>query len=146
MPPHNRMIGAFYPVFGVRPLSAAERYTTEYLTALGTHDGQWVHPKRHQATGPWPRPRWRPVPGLRYAQVVKAYRHRRLVGVPHHVIFGAVQTIESVLAQRGWTINTSLVERLNLALRQQVAAIGRRVNTLCKPAAGWRQQWALFQG
>jgi hypothetical protein len=30
-------------------------------------------------------------------------------------------------------------------LRQHVAAIGRRVNTLCKHEAGLRQQLALFQ-
>jgi hypothetical protein len=48
------------------------------------------------------------------------------------------------LATRGWTINTSFVERLNLDLRQHVAAIGRRVNTLCKHEAGLRQQLALF--
>ena len=34
--------------------------------------------------------------------------------------------------------------RLNLSLRQHVAAIGRRVNTLCKHEAGLRQQLALF--
>ena len=34
--------------------------------------------------------------------------------------------------------------RLNLDLRQHVAAIGRRVNTLCKHEAGLRQQLALF--
>jgi IS1 family transposase len=117
----------------------------EYLTALVTHYGQWRHPERHQAKGPWPMPRWMPVPGLLYAQVVKSYRRRRLVVVKHRVIFGAAQTIESILAKRGWQINTSFVERLNLDLRQHVAAIGRRVNTLCKHEAGLRQQWALFQ-
>ena len=76
---------------------------------------------------------------------VKSYRRRRLVGVKHRVIFGPAATVESVLARRGWTINTSFVERLNLEFRQHVAAIGRRVNTLCKHAAGLRQQLALFQ-
>ena len=42
-------------------------------------------------------------------------------------------------------INTSFIERLNLDFRQHVAAIGRRVNTLCKHEAGLRQQLALFQ-
>ena len=44
----------------------------------------------------------------------------------------------------GWQINTSLVERFNLSLRQHVAAIGRRVNTLCKGEAGLRQQLVLY--
>jgi IS1 family transposase len=117
----------------------------EYLTALVTHYGQWMHPERRQGQGPRPRPRWMPVPGLLYAQVVKSYRRRRLVGVQHRVIFGPAATVESILAKRGWTINTSFVERLNLEFRQHVAAIGRRVNTLCKHEAGLRQQLALFQ-
>jgi hypothetical protein len=55
------------------------------------------------------------------------------------------ETIESILAKQGWTTNTSLIERLNLEFRQHVAAIGRRVNTLCKHEAGLRHQLALFQ-
>jgi hypothetical protein len=85
-----------------------------------------------------------PLPRLLYVQVVKSYRRRRIVGVQHRVIFGAAQTIEAVLAKWGWTLNTSLVERLNLDCRQHVAAIGRRVNTLCKHEAGLRQQLAWF--
>jgi len=38
-----------------------------------------------------------------------------------------------------------LSERLNLDLRQHVAAIGRRVNTLRKHEDGLRQQLVLFQ-
>jgi hypothetical protein len=85
------------------------------------------------------------LPQLLYAQVVKSYRRRRLTAVTHRVVFGARETIESILAKRGWKINTSLIERLNLEFRQHVAAIGRRVNTLCKHEAGLRQQLALFQ-
>jgi hypothetical protein len=32
----------------------------EYMTALLTHDGQWVQCPRRQATGPVPKPRWMP--------------------------------------------------------------------------------------
>ena len=35
--------------------------------------------------------------------------------------------------------------RLNLDVRQRVAATGRRVNTLCKAEDGLLQQLALFQ-
>src|SRR2546428_3110895 len=49
-----------------------------------------------------------------------------------------------MLAKRGWKINTAFVERLNLDFRQHVAAMGRRVNTLCKQEAGLRQQLALY--
>jgi IS1 family transposase len=116
----------------------------EYLTALVTHYGRWVQPARRHDKGPQPKPRWMPLPRLLYAQVVKRYRRRRIVGVTHRIIFGAAQTIESILAQRGWKINSAFVERLNLDFRQHVAAIGRRVNTLCKHEAGLRQQLALL--
>jgi hypothetical protein len=103
-----------------------------------------MQPERRQAKGPQPKPRWMPVPGLLYAQVVKSYLHRRITAVTHRVVFGARETIESILAKRGWKINTSLIERLNLEFRQHVAAIGRRVNTLCKHEAGLPQQLAIF--
>ena len=86
-----------------------------------------------------------PLPGLLYAQVVKRYRRRRIVGVTHRVLFGAYETIHQLLAKRGWKINTSFVARLNLDLRQHVAAIGRRVNTLGKHEDGLRQQRTIFQ-
>src|ERR687888_466740 len=92
-----------------------------------------------------PKPRWMPLPALLYAQVVKSYWRRRLVGVTHRVVCGTRLAIEQILARCGWTVNTAFVERLNLDLRQRVAAIGRRVNTLCQGEAGLRDQLALFQ-
>ncbi len=60
----------------------------EYTTALLTHYGQWVQPARQRAQGPAPKPRWMPLPGLLYAQVIKTVRCRRLVRVSHRVVFG----------------------------------------------------------
>ena len=117
----------------------------DYGTAILTHFGHWMQPERRQDKGPMPKPRWMPLPELLYAQVVKSYRRRRIVGVKHRVVFGTRLAIEQVLARCGWTINTAFVERLNLDLRQCVAAIGRRVNTLCQGEAGLRDQLALFQ-
>jgi hypothetical protein len=85
------------------------------------------------------------LPQLLYAQVVKSYRRRRLVDVKHRVVFGTLAAVEQVLAACGWTINTAFVERLNLDIRQRVAAVGRRVNTLCQGADGLLDQLALFQ-
>jgi hypothetical protein len=115
----------------------------DYATALLSHFGHWLQPERRQATGPLPKPRWMPLPALRYAQVVKSYR--RLVGGKHRVVFGTRLAIEQVLARCGWTINTAFVERLNLDIRQRVAAIVRRVNTLCQGEAGLWDQLVLFQ-
>jgi len=117
----------------------------DYGTAILTHVGHWMQPERRQDKGPMPKPRWMPLPELLYAQVVKSYRCRRLVGVKHRVVFGTQLAIEQVLVRCGWTINTAFVERLNLDIRQRVAAIGRRVNTLCQGEAGLRDQLVLFQ-
>src|ERR1043166_7121639 len=116
----------------------------EYLTALLTHYGQWVQPPRRQAQGPLPKPRWMPLPQLLYAQVVKTVRRRRLIRVRHRVVFGTLEAVQQVLAACGWQINTAFVERLNLSIRQHVAAIGRRVTTLCKGEDGLQQQLALY--
>jgi IS1 family transposase len=117
----------------------------EYLTALLTHYGQWVQPERKQTHGPTPKPRWVPLPQLLYAQVIKTVRRRRLVGVTHRVVFGTLEAVQQVLARCGWQINTAFVERINLNLRQHVAAVGRRVTTLCKGEDGLRQQLALYR-
>src|SRR5262249_40959592 len=143
--------------------------------------GHWVQPARRWAQGPMPKPRWMPQPQLLYAQVVKQYRRRRLVGMRHRVVFGSMKAVKQVLASQGWQINTAFIERVvylyrtdnsgarksgkivpfgcmrgqgngtdpfflrvNLSIRQHVAAVGRRVMTLCKHADGLRQQLALY--
>jgi hypothetical protein len=86
-----------------------------------------------------------PLAELLYAQVVKTMRRRRLVAVKHRVIFGTKAAVDQVLAACGWQINTAFVERLNLSLRQRVAAIRRRSATPCKSGDGLSQQLILFQ-
>ena len=53
---------------------------------------------RRQAIGPAPKPRWKPLPGLLYAQVIKTVRHR--------VVFGTAEAVQQVLSPRGCQINT----------------------------------------
>jgi len=55
------------------------------------------------------------------------------------VVFGTRDAVHAVLAPLGWQLNTAFMERLHLDMRQPVAALGRRVNTLCQHAAGLRQ-------
>jgi hypothetical protein len=109
------------------------------------HFGHWVPPPRRQARGPAPKPRWMPLPELLYAQVVKTMSRRRIVEVKHRVVLGPQAVIDRVLAACGWQINTSFVERLNLRLRQRVAAMGRWSATPCKSENGLGQPLALFQ-
>jgi hypothetical protein len=118
----------------------------EYLTALLTHYGYWGQPPRRQVTGPAPKLRWMPLPQLLSAPVIKTVRRRRLVRVRHRVVCGTLGAVQQVLAACGWQIQTAFVERLNLTIRQQVAAVGRRVSTLCKGEEGLRQPLALFHG
>jgi hypothetical protein len=66
------------------------------LPAMVGHCGDWRHPERRPDNGPWPKPRWMPRPGLRYAQGIKQYRRKRLVGVKHPVVCGPLGTIAQV--------------------------------------------------
>ena len=115
----------------------------EDLTALLTHDGQWVHPPRRQATGPAPKPRWLPLPGRLYAQGGKTVRRQRLVAVQPRVVCGTIEAVNQVLSPLGWQSNTAFGERLHRSLRHHGAAIGRRVSTRCTGDEGLRQQVAL---
>ena len=128
---------------GCMPLFLTDGFRA-YMTAILTHFGQWRQPERRQDKGPMPKPRWLPLPALLYAQVVKSYRRRRIVAVKHRVVFGTMERVKQVLSACGRQINTAFVERLNLSIRQHIAAVGRRVSTLCKGEAGLRQQLALY--
>jgi hypothetical protein len=86
-----------------------------------------------------------PLSGLLYAQVIKVMRRRRIVEVKRRVVFGTQDEVAKVLVVCGWQINTAFVERLNLSLRQRVAAIRRHSATPCKSGTGLGQQLSLFQ-
>jgi hypothetical protein len=68
-----------------------------------------------------------------------------LVKLIQRVVFGRRDEIDRVLARHGWQINIAFIERLNLTLRQHIAAIGRRVITLAKSDVGLHHQLHLFQ-
>jgi hypothetical protein len=108
----------------------------ESATALLTHDGSWVQPRRRQAPGPAPTPRGIPLPGLLEAQGIKTGRRRRLVRGRPRGVFGTLEAVPHVVAACGWQINPAVIERLPLSIRQHVAAGGRRVPTLCKGEDG----------
>jgi IS1 family transposase len=138
----HQIAGLLVP--GCVPLFLSDGYA-HYLTAIVTHFGGWVQPLRKQAAGPAPRPRWMPLPGLLYAQVVKTMRRRRIVEVKHRVVFGTKAAADQALSACGWQINTAIVERLNLSLRQRVAAIRRRSASSCHSETGLTQPLILFQ-
>jgi hypothetical protein len=87
-----------------------------------------------------------PVPARLDAQVIKTTRRQRLVRLSHRVVCGTCEAVQQGLAACGWQSTTAVVARLNLTIRQPVAAIGRRVSTLCQGEEGLDQQLALSHG
>ena len=138
------MLACLAEGLGIR--ATARLFEVDPNTVLGwlVEAADQVQPDRRQATGPSPKPRWMPLPGLLYARVIKTTRRRRLVRVTHRVVLGTLEAVEHVLAACGWQINTAFVERLNLDIRQRMAAVGRRVATLCKGEGGLQHQLVVF--
>ena len=95
---------------------------TGYLPAILGHCGVWHQPERTRAQGPAPKPRWLPLPGLLYAQVVKQYRRKRMVGGKHRVVFGTIGAIAQVLSVCGWKINTAFSVPISLRMITAVFA------------------------
>jgi IS1 family transposase len=93
-----------------------------YFYALTAHFGQWVAGGGRRAR------QWQVAAGLIYGQVKKAYRRRRLVRVTHVMRCGTRAALKAALTGLGLSgrLNTAFVERLNLTVRQSVAALVRR--------------------
>jgi IS1 family transposase len=94
----------------------------QYFYALTAHFGQWV-----AATGRGAR-QWQVTPGLIYGQVKKTYRCRRVVRVIHQMRCGSYAEFKATLQGLGLSgrLNTAFIERVNLTIRQSVAALARR--------------------
>ena len=112
---HGRLAPACLPVFTSDGLN-------HYFYALTAHFGQWVASAGQRAQ------RWQVAAGLIYGQVKKRYRRRRLVGVTYRLRCGTREALQSALRGLGLSgkLNTAFVERVNLTLRQNVAALMRR--------------------
>ena len=77
------------------------------------------------ATG---KPKWQVALALLYGRVIKAYRRRKIFKVERRMQFGQLDDLQAALQHLGFTgsINTAFVERINLRLRQSLAALTRR--------------------
>lgn len=125
---------------GCVPLFTSDQWSA-YTAALLTHFGHWVDTPRQHAL-----PRWQALPELLYAQVVKQRLKGRVVSVTKRAIFGSLTAIEAALQLSGVSqvVNTSFIERLNLTIRQHVAALGRsKVSGIAKTVAGLQGQLSL---
>jgi IS1 family transposase len=93
-----------------------------YFYALTAHFGQWVVSVGRRAR------KWQVTAGLIYGQVKKAYRRRRLVRVTPVMRCGTRAALGAALSGLGLSgrLTTAFIERLNLTVRQSVAAPVRR--------------------
>jgi IS1 family transposase len=93
-----------------------------YYYALTPHFGQW---QTDPTTG---KPKWPVALELLYGQVIKAYRQRKIFKVERRRQLGQLEDLQAALQRLGFTgsINTAFVERINLTLRQGLAALTRR--------------------
>lgn len=129
---------------GCVPLFLSDRWKP-YAIAILTHFGHWVDISSEN--GRRRLPRWMPLPGLRYAQVVKRRVKKRLVSVKQKVIYGSKAGVRHRIRQTiGNVMNTSFVERMNLTLRHHVPALARRTIQIAKTALGLEQQLSLTGG
>ena len=92
---------------GIVPLFVTDG-NRAYEQPILSHYGEWCPPAADQR-----KPRWRALPTLLYAQVVKKRRGRRVVSVSKRVVFGTLSRITDTLSASGRQINTAFVERLN---------------------------------
>ena len=126
---------------GVVPMFLTDQLAA-YGKALLGHFGRWVE-KVSEKSGRILR-RWMPDERLRYAQVKKRQRRRKIVAVTTEVMFGTKEAVKSALAavghkawpERSRRVNTAFVERLNCTLRAHVPGLGRREEGLAKTKDG----------
>ncbi len=93
-----------------------------YFYALTAHFGQWVQTAGQRTC------HWQVAADLIYGQVKKHYQRRKVVRVTQLMRCGtrtALRTALTGLGLRG-RLTTALIERVNLTVRQSVAALVRR--------------------
>src|SRR3712207_4309644 len=87
-------------------------------------------------------PPWQVAANLLYGQVKKRYQRRRLVAIMPVMRCGTHQQVRVALQGLGLSgrLNTAFVERVNLTIRQSVAALVRRTWSTAQAAPQLRAQ------
>jgi hypothetical protein len=81
------------------PLFTSDQLPAYRHALLNTY-GAWYHPQRQGSRGAYPKPRRRPPPSLRYAQVIKRREGGRIVQVSTRVVFGTPEAVAASLAHK----------------------------------------------
>jgi IS1 family transposase len=105
-----------------------------YFYALTAHFGSWVTTGRRRC--------WQVDPALLYGQLHKRYRRYRLVRIRYQMGCGSRRALQAALRTLGWSgqLQTAFVERLNLTVRQSVAALTRRTWATAQTVSGLQHQ------
>jgi IS1 family transposase len=132
---HERLAPGCLPIFTSDGLN-------QYFYALTAHFGQWIGGVGRRAR------QWQVAAGLLYGQVKKRYRRRRLVGVTYVLRCGTRAALQTALQGLGLSgrLNTAFVERVNLTLRQSVAALIRRTWSTLQDAPQLLLQLECWRG
>jgi IS1 family transposase len=110
-----------------------------YFYAITAHVGRWIDTRRRR--------RWQVHPALRIPPTALAVS--AAPACPHQVPHaGTRRTLRATLLRLGWSgkLQSAFVERVNLTVRQSVAALTRRPWATAQTAAGLRAQIAWWRG
>ncbi len=113
-----------------------------YFYALTAHFGQWLGAGGQRARY------WQVTASLLYGQVKKTYRRRKVVHVAQVMRCGTRDELRAALQALGLSgrLNTAFVERVNLTLRQGVAALARRTWATAQAAPSLLAQLEWWRG
>jgi IS1 family transposase len=133
---------------GAIPLFTSDElrhYRDALLRVYGIHEEAEKRPRRR---GRPRKPKLRPPPELRYAQVVKHRRKGRVVSITTKVIFGKEHEVKELLEASPVStgVNISFVERNNLSVRQQSKRLARKTNGFSKDIGRLEAQLCLALG
>jgi len=113
-----------------------------YYYAITSHWESWTS---NEQTG---KLEWQVDAAIRYAQLCKHNVRRKLIDTEAVGMIGDLSEIDRLLRQLGFSgkIQTSYVERLNVDLRNDIAALARRTNALMRSSKQLSQVMTLWQG
>ena len=125
----------------LRKLAATVRRSAQCAPLLLITDGfqGYVHAWQNalrtpQQTGKRGRPKLIAWPQVVIAQMVKAYRHGRVIGIEQRLIQGTVSQLMALLPEE-CKISTAYIERLNATFRARCHSLVRRGRGLARHAA-----------
>jgi IS1 family transposase len=107
-----------------------------YIKALLKHYSELVTFPPTGKKGRPRKPKLKPIEGLKYTQIIKYRKGGRIDKVIKRVLFGNHIDMKKV--------STSLIERLNLTLRQDNNRISRKTIGFSKKLKGLKKQMALY--